>query len=363
MRFGLIIIIFLSVTHIIQSQTKFFDGLNIEPECGYGFIMGHHGFFNFYYQHHPYTYDIRISKKTDGKKQWHFLYRYPTTGFGFHHAWLGNDLYLGHSNAVYKFINIPILKGENITWNYTIGAGIAFLSKYFDTDSNYYNLAIGSCENAYFNLSQDVRIFLTKKTSIKTSIGITHYSNGSWAQPNAGINLITVNTSIRWSLGQETEEQNTKNNDFFDKKNELLCIINGGVREISPPTGKKYFISTFSLNINRQFWKKRKLGAGLDFFYDSSLRDQILRYEGATYTDMIYYKTGIHVSHDLIFGNSAIIMQAGCYILAEYKSDGFIYSRFGIQQKINDNFFINLSLKTHFFTADYIEWGVGYKIL
>ena len=53
-------------------------------------------------------------------------------------------------------------------------------------------------------------------------------------------------------------------------------------------------------------------------------------------------------------------MQTGVYFFTKAKDDGLIYSRVGLRAKVYKNLTASLTLKTHFFKADVIEWGVGY---
>jgi hypothetical protein len=44
-------------------------------------------------------------------------------------------------------------------------------------------------------------------------------------------------------------------------------------------------------------------------------------------------------------------------------NDGKGYNRIGFRHQWSDKWLISLSLKSHLFRADFIEWGMGYRIL
>ncbi|MFH2094368.1 MAG: acyloxyacyl hydrolase [Bacteroidota bacterium] len=324
-----------------------------------GFVLPHHSFFYFFNDHHPRGITISFSKAMNGEKHWQQLYRFPYFGYGFHFSDLGNSTYFGNAFAVFGFINIPVFRGEKRTeFSYTIGSGYSFLTKHFDTDLNYYNLAIGSAGNVYFNLGLDFKCRLTGSLIWETGTGITHFSNGAFSKPNTGINVMTAHTGMIYTLGQTDIVKN--NLTAKEVKNSYSLIYSAGIREITPPTGKKYFISSLSASVERSYWRKRRLGLGLDIFYDNSLIPRLEQQNKMNNTEFDNTRCGIHFSHDLIFGKTAITMQIGSYLYTKYQKDGYLYKRFGIKQRFNDHWMVNICLKTHYFKADFIEWGVGY---
>lgn len=338
---------------------KFTDNLQIETKGQYGFILPHHSFFYYFTEHHPYAFNIEVSKRLTGKKEWQQLYRYPIFGYGIYYCELGNKQYFGQVGAAYGFINIPIITKPKFSFNYNIAGGFSYLTKSFDVYDNYYNLAIGSPGNVYVNLAFDTKFKLSEHFIFETGIGITHYSNGAVAKPNTGINVVTAQSGIIYNFNTTnyTKTEIQSHVPYF----EYSVIYGAGIRENSPPVGKKWFASSFSINAERAFWRKRKFGIGFDVFYDNSIYSELESSDSlADNSKMDNFRNGIHFSHDLIIGKTSITMQTGTYIIAKYRREGNIYSRFGIKHKINEHWFANLSLKTHFAKADYIEWGLGY---
>lgn len=338
-----------------QSDCKY----TAEADAGYGFILPHHRYFYYLMENHPYTIDIHFTKKLSGNKEWHQLFRYPSFGYGFHFADLGNKEYLGKSFAGYGTIDIPIVQSKTFSFNYSISAGFSFLSKYFDIDDHYYSLPIGSNGNVFFRLTTGIRYKICDHTFLYNHIGITHYSNGAYAMPNSGINVVTASAGFSHAFGNSTSYKY----DLPDhkKSNRFEFILSTGIKEISPPTGEKFMISSLVINAKRQFWRKRSFGIGLDNFYDPSINVRLER--DSTETDFFSAcQTGLHISHDLCFGNTSITMQMGYYIRTIYKTNGMVYSRYGIQHILKNRYILSIALKTHFFKADFIEWGMGYLI-
>ncbi|MBW6482993.1 MAG: hypothetical protein K0B10_08015, partial [Vicingaceae bacterium] len=69
----------------------------------------------------------------------------------------------------------------------------------------------------------------------------------------------------------------------------------------------------------------------------------------------------LSVFYSLDVGNVSYMVQMGGYLLSAYKGDGLVYHRITSRYYINEQFFVNLGLKSHWAVADFIEFGVGYK--
>lgn len=73
-------------------------------------------------------------------------------------------------------------------------------------------------------------------------------------------------------------------------------------------------------------------------------------------------RPGFHVGHQLEFGHLSFINQMGVYLYAKDKSDGPVYLRTALRYKLSNKAIVNLALKTHWAKADFVEFGLGYKL-
>ena len=348
---------------MINAQESFFSRLRITPDYRYGFIIPHHSFFTYLIEDHVRAWDVTCSFQTKGDKYWQQLYRNPELGIGYYHANLGNPKYLGKTDALFGYVDVPFVLKPNFKFSYKLGLGIAFMSKPFDVESNIYNTAIASRANAFVDIGLSVEQKVISTFYFTTGLKFTHFSNGAWKVPNLGFNIPSVNAGIKYyfkkpeSIVKKSKEELKS---LFKKKFEFWCVYSIGVRENPPPNGKKYYPSCLTINTEKQFMLRRKFGAGLDIFYDPSIG---ARHKDDTTNVYKSYnlRSGIHVSHDLVFNKISFTMQVGTYFYThEKRSDEFLYSRFGLRVKLNKHIAATLTLKTHFFKADIIEWGLGY---
>ncbi len=324
----------------------------------YGFIFPHRSSIAYLIQHHITAIDITVSKQLANHEKWEKWYRYPNVGGGLYWANLGNANYLGNVFAAYGFMDIPFTwKTKGVRFSYSIASGLAYLTRHFDVKDNYYNIAIGSSLNAYADFGLMVHHSF-QYMDIAAGICYTHYSNGAWSKPNLGLNVPSVKLNASFLTKPFIPSPSIK--DTLSHKNYFISImLAGGIRQNSQPDQRHFFASTLAVNLEKELSVRRKVGIGLDVFYDPSIPPRMAEYAEVTPSSP-YVRMGLRLSHDLIFNHFSITMQAGSYFYDPDLPDGYIYSRVGLRYKINARLEFDLLLKTHFVKADLVEFGVSF---
>jgi hypothetical protein len=180
--------------------------------------------------------------------------------------------------------------------------------------------------------------------------------------PNLGINVPTLNLNLAYKLNKTKVLYIKQELPEIKSKNEFFVIANAGVKEIYPIGGKQFFACDLSLGYSRINSNRSKIGLGLDFFYITA-NLQTLKAD-TTFNQknkLQIIRPGINISYEFMFSKLSLIIQMGRYIYARDNSDGYYYNRLALRYSISKKIFINVSLKTHFAKADFVEWGVGYK--
>jgi len=134
------------------------------------------------------------------------------------------------------------------------------------------------------------------------------------------------------------------------------------LKEIPPPTGRKYAAMVLSLLAERRISYKSAFGLGFDGFYDSSLRSIIQQRTDELVTPIHVMQLGAVFSYSLFFDRVSLKIQQGYYLVDAWKLNGSFYHRVGLRYSIGKHIYAQLTLKTHFAKADYGELGVGYVI-
>ncbi|MCH8318599.1 MAG: hypothetical protein IIA88_08895, partial [Bacteroidetes bacterium] len=135
------------------------------------------------------------------------------------------------------------------------------------------------------------------------------------------------------------------------------------VKEIYPTGGRKYFAAIVSAYAARNISAINKLCVGIDGFYDSSLKQEIIKdslnLNGAT-PDI--KRAGMIIGHELMVGKLSMITHFGAYFYRPYKKHRPFYQRYGFKYQFSKTFFGGIYLKVHLGSADYIEWSFGIQI-
>lgn len=335
--------------------------LFIENKGLYGFLIVHHKKMEHLAQEHTLGYELSFGKCTWGLKKWEQLYNYPEFGFSALRTSLGSKEFSGSANAIYPFMNFTLAESPVFKFNIRCGTGIAYLTKKFDRQENYKNIAIGSKINCIISMACEMRIKLRSNIQFCTGFGVNHFSNGAYKTPNLGLNIAHSYASLVW-FSESPDFSKVK----YDLKRQRLSKMEysvglyGGVKEIYPAGGKKFPCASLTTDITRIFNAKHNLSVGLDFFYNAAHFETQYRKDTLFNNQWKATSSGIHLGHTLKFKRFSFNYQIGTYLHISESSDGIIYNRIGFKYRMTDNWYVNLSLKTHLGKADFIEPGIGY---
>ena len=338
------------------SESKF----GIKETAHFGALLPHRQVVNEIVEGHTFAYELSFYKTTSGGKVWQQVYNYPKIGISALYHYLGNPNELGTGLGIFPFVELP-LNNRKINWRLKLGYGLGYIQKPFDVEKNFKNVAIGSHFNAliYANIGWNVK--LGKAIDFSTGFSLIHYSNSSFAQPNLGINIFSINTGFTYNFGGTTE-QIVSEIQPRERAWQKHVMVGFGVKEIQPVEGPKYFVNSYSFNMLKPFKHKGSFGVGLDVFYNSSLSDLIAKDTTTTLSGLDNFRSGIVGIYAFDFGNISFLVEAGTYLFSRYDGNGAIYNRFSTRYTLGNKFFINLGLKTHIVVADFVEVGCGIKL-
>ncbi len=194
----------------VMAQHKLWgSNLLLEGRVNYGFMINHHLEMKIFNAHFP-AFEINLGKETFGRERWEYMYGYPIIGVSYWYSQLGNSKYLGSANAVFPYVNYPIIRNGKHELNLRVGLGLAYLTERFDRLSNYKYIAIGSHVNAAINLMAEYRRRISPRMNAALGLSLMHFSNGSTKTPNYGINTPSINLAFAYRLSKENSFQSKK---------------------------------------------------------------------------------------------------------------------------------------------------------
>ncbi len=307
----------------------------------------------------PNEYLLTIGFQTTGKKQWQQHWAYPEIGFGAYYADLNNPDVLGNSKAGFLFINAPVFRDKFFCLNYHFGVGVAYLSKAFNYQTNYYNFAIGSHYNIYANLDIELQ-YRTKKFIYFGSLGLTHYSNGGTKAPNMGLNLPAISLGLRYKTKDFYKQKNISGRSFKNYSDlEIIQSFSAHANKLSISHPVE-FIGSFSADYGYYVSPKSRFGGGLDLILDRNKENYFINDSIFDSNNADYLSYGLHLSYSAVFGNIQFSFQP-IFVLHSKYNDSFLYQRYGFRFIVLKKWVLGLSLFTKYFNAIAIEPAIGYR--
>lgn len=305
--------------------------------------------------------ELRFFTQTNRDQNWKRVYHQPQIGVSARFFDLANRDILGYGLGIAAYFSSPVLMTERFAWHLELGGGPGFISKPFDYDNNYRNIAIGSYGNFFVVLGQRFTYAMSPRLDLAVAMSFNHFSNAAVALPNLGVNypMLSVGLSYR---PQRIFNDTNDYEDFLPQVESCWTVAgNFGVKQSLRPFDATY--PTYSMYGGRQIGlsQKSSINLGGDIFYNAALfhyRNEL----GEAISALENLQAGLHVAYGLHIGQAVVSVTMGGYVLDSYKRDGFLYHRAGFRYLINEHWGMNISLKTHFFKADYFELGLAYRI-
>ncbi|REJ80532.1 MAG: hypothetical protein DWQ44_06145 [Bacteroidetes bacterium] len=355
-----IMLIFLVLSEMFAATRDTSRGSwGLQARQAYGFVIAHRPALELLQERHLLGAELSIVKTSSGEKEWHSGFLFPDVGINISYFDLGAPKILGYGIVVYPYVNFPLSDKSDWRTHFRYGMGLGYVEKIFDAEENIKNSAIGSHINGVMHFDFHFEKDLGKRTYFEIGAGITHYSNGSTAIPNLGLNIAHVSAGIMHYFGQKTAIKKETRPAYIED-NEWRIYLAGSEKKIRPPGGQKYQVGVLSVSRMRNLNYKSSLGAGIDLFYDNSLQQRSLR-EGNPDADETYnFRPGIYGAFQLNVGRIGFNFNTGFYPYTRWKGDGNVYSRIGLRYYMK-NLFLCMNLKSHFARADFIEWGAGIR--
>jgi len=345
------------------------SNLMVEVKAGYGFLIPHRLEMEIFNAHFP-SFELNISRKTDGQNRWEFMYGYPIVGVAYWYSNLGTSPYLGDAHAIYPYINFPITPNKPTRLYFRTGLGIGYLTKHFHRVDNYKNIAIGSSLNAAVSLSIELRSKLIDRLYLTGSVSLTHFSNGSMKTPNYGINIPAVNLGVVYKLSKENPYKKSKlmpelyPYEFDGKKFFQVQFGAGlGYKNMEAEIGGSYGVFAMYTNVLKQVSFKSRLGIGFDVSYDGTDKKMIETYgeeELESFWPVI--KTGGTIAWELMMSKVSLVLNIGGYFSGAYEREGAIYEKLAIRYYFNQSLYASICLRANYARADYITFGAGYNL-
>ncbi|MCB0819968.1 MAG: acyloxyacyl hydrolase [Bacteroidetes bacterium] len=354
---GILILLFaLCISSTVFSQTSVYPTA-IGVRYHNGFIVQHKQDMDPLVTAHIPAIELFYRYNFSGVKEWEKFYNYPHAGLAI--QWLNfRNSKMGQAWSALPYMSFPLRKGKHTEWHFRTSVGIGYLTGKFNLDENRKNIAISTGFNAAIQFNLQAHWHLFREAELLTSVSFSHFSNGAFKEPNAGINIAGINAGLNINLGKPVR---VNHNSFpiLERKIRWLGTVSGFPKATKPVEGPKFMAWTFSFSGLKRFTGKSSLGGSFDFMYDASLSSRARQTFSEIKTPV---RMGITLAYELHVGRITVPIQQGFYLINPIKQDGFVYQRIGIRYHITHRWIAQCLIKAHMTSADYVELGFGYFI-
>lgn len=350
-----ILLLRLLITSTTLAQKPFEVGVMND----YGFIFRHAPKIG-HVQSHPWAVTAYFNRYHLGRCAWEQDFGYPQTSFAITYFNYQNPI-LGHSVALSANMLLPIYRANKSSLQFKIGTGLAFASKPFDIETNFQNNVLSNWWSYVMQGGFWWSYHINTHWKVKTGLQITHYSNGAFKLPNAGVNVITTFVGASYVFNPENIIFQKNTHTFFEKKWHFQTALAGSFIETEINQPYKHFVFNVGLYAMRDINRKHRLNAGLDFSWNEGIKYQIEQKFPNQTSKPDYRRISLVIGDEITFGDMSLNIQLGYYIRRQFeaKTDMPFYQRYGLKWYFHKNIFTGLLLKTHASVAECAEFTLG----
>jgi hypothetical protein len=303
--------------------------------------------------------ELYVQVQTDGSKGWQVANGLPQWGIGLQYGNLGSHEHLGKLLAAFPFMNLRLFASGALKSKLRIGAGLGWVEKPYDAETNHKNVLIGSHLNAFLHLLWQNEVKLAPRIYASAGLGFSHLSNGGFTLPNLGVNTPTLQAGLRYALGEPSIQTGTPP-DSFSRRLSYRAFASVAVKQYPWIGSKRYTIGLVSAEVSKRTSARHRFSTGVTIFYNPSLEigESGLLSQKVSGND---YQAGLYGSYERHFGKLSLPIQFGVYL---YNQDRFTatYQHIGLRYQLTGKLLAGALLKTHLGKAEYINLGLGYTL-
>lgn len=249
----------------------------------------------------------------------------------------------------------------------TPGLGLAYITE--TTSTQPATTTIGSHINLMITGELSLEVPISKNTDLVAGGHILHYSNGAIRVPNGGWNMIAGSLGIKTALNKpkNNEPSDTlKNIDNYPQieGNSAELWLGMGFRGAYRDNHKKFYRSGAYLGYN--FYLNRalsiKMGSHMVYYhtvFDPSRFNETYQYYGSS-LDRVRW--GLAAGLDFTMGRFVMNAMYGKYLHYRNHHNVKWYWVYGMRYFFTPNVGIQSTFNLHGAQADYINWGVIFKL-
>ncbi|WP_165871415.1 acyloxyacyl hydrolase [Flaviaesturariibacter flavus] len=273
------------------------------------------------------------------------------------HGNSGGKRYLGTVSAALGFADRPLLGHRAWRLHGRLAAGLGWIGKPYDPETNFKNTLLGSHLNAAVQLSVYQELRIGRHWSWNSGVSFLHLSNGLSTLPNLGLNIPALHTGVLYRWAAPPMPQGAADS-LPDGRNRWQLWASAGLKQWPLVNSRRHLVSVLSIEWHRYTLRGSSWGAQAQVLRDASPNaptDSTLKAPGAG-----GFAAALGAHYTPRIGRLEIPLQAGVYVFNRRDSNR-VYQSLGIRYRVARRWRAGIQLKTHMGKADYFHAGIGYE--
>ena len=349
---------------LCQDGGKPVNPVSLGIRSHYGFIIPHSQAIAGISDSNPWGIEADLAWHLTRERIWKHCYCYPRAGFSLDYFNFGFPGVLGHSVALYPYIEPYIWPKKRVSISFRFGIGPAWLTTIYDPDTNPDNFFFGSHLSFVAMLNAALNVRLTGRVSARAAFNYNHMSNGGLVQPNVGMNFPTVNAGFDYSFSEVSFPARDKDTALVlypdDSWWDLYILGTGKNNDID--TEKHFPVIGAGITYNRLLGRMLAFNAGTEWISDFALKDKLERdFTHDPRPPPDHNRAALLVGLELLFGRFSFLHQWGIYYYAPYQARHLVYQRYGLNLRFTDRLYLGINIKSHAQVADLLDARLGIR--
>jgi len=353
-------ILFLSSVSTLSAQHD--RGLQVQSYGG--FVFPHHEEMKRQEQH-VFGFEAAWYAKGTGFKGMDRHFWSPRLGAGMLYLRMGDSLN-GSVFSPNAFIEFNLKERSRSITTLRCASGVGYFTRPFNLENNLRNRANGSHLNGLIQVLVSRRQFIGHNLETNLGMGITHFSNGNWKFPNWGVNMLLGHVGLAWFLNNAPAHRPDwprYNADTPRLRGFWNISVRTGRRQIAIDDNRNFTLFMGEVVYHHPQSRSRLWRMGLNYFFDPIY--PYIKFGPWPVRNRSFgavTELSLLLGHEYRVGRVGIIADAGLYLYRPTDSKRMYYEAVGFKYYVNPHVVLMNRLRVHLFTADYIEWGIGFNL-
>ena len=323
---------------------------------------------------------VEIGRQTDGTRDWHRVYNFPSYGVGFYAASFDHERELGHPVAMYGFFSWPFPVSSRAQVTTDLGLGLSWNWNAYDPRTNPANTALGSAAAYHVDVGLLLQYLASERARVYAGVNVTHWSNGGTRQPNLGLLAVGPKVGVRYNFAPQVARARVRRADLppFVPAWEFLVGAAGSSRNVVARTNlasegvdrrRDFAALNITTGIERHFYRFGKIAAGADVTYDGSAGARVDVVDGRQAESRApvdqRLALGVYSGYEHVIARFSVLLQLGYTIWRGFEDEDVprFYQRYGVRFHFSDHVWGTFAVRSvKLRKAAFMELGLGYRV-